>query len=416
MARSKAGHCRLSATIVWSLLVVSACTSVREDRPGDRTAADSFPEHVQGHGLVLAQSLLRTSPLFHDEQRLIVNQSGYKAGPVGRIAVVYDLSQNLDYTQSGGLGVAFVHLDQQSQSTTPFVNQGYSCLVLHEENSAWKWQLIHMSSVETDNDAHNTCAATKGVNGNWNPAYTITDPSGGEPSPVARWDWDPKSGKPYLGIRCGKAWCEIGQDGLKSSGGDYLKGRFDEQFITVETVAGSDAVPILARIERTGNTPQPNDYVHAATITLTVRNYTNSMAISAHLNDQRFEAALNNVAKNWNAPAKWLQVDAPNVQIAYCIRLASNGDHRMKYAPLSASGNPCSNANHKELRLEFKAHPSEIEQARQVHTLTNLESVRMRMRMPTGVPLTTRWGETSNIGLQGWIECGGCCKPVALIQ
>jgi hypothetical protein len=35
---------------------------------------------------------------------------------------------------------------------------------------------------------------------------------------VARWDWDPKHKRQYLGIKCGAAWCEVGDRRFKSSG------------------------------------------------------------------------------------------------------------------------------------------------------------------------------------------------------
>lgn len=32
--------------------------------------------------------------------------------------------------------------------------------------------------------------------------------------PVARWDWDPKNGIQYVGIKCGAQWCEVGSNGF----------------------------------------------------------------------------------------------------------------------------------------------------------------------------------------------------------
>jgi hypothetical protein len=35
--------------------------------------------------------------------------------------------------------------------------------------------------------------------------------------PVARWDWDPVHHQYYIGIKCGAAWCEVGQSGFTAS-------------------------------------------------------------------------------------------------------------------------------------------------------------------------------------------------------
>ena len=44
--------------------------------------------------------------------------------------------------------------------------------------------------------------------------------------PVARWDWDSLAARPYIGIACGRAWCEVGDSALTSSE-TYLEGSTD---------------------------------------------------------------------------------------------------------------------------------------------------------------------------------------------
>jgi hypothetical protein len=57
--------------------------------------------------------------------------------------------------------------------------------------------------------------------------------------PVARWDWDEKNGRNYIGVKCGGAWCEIGPPGLVRStpkknpfNRDLIKGYYDEQYLS----------------------------------------------------------------------------------------------------------------------------------------------------------------------------------------
>jgi hypothetical protein len=58
--------------------------------------------------------------------------------------------------------------------------------------------------------------------------------------PVARWDWDEKNGRNYIGVKCGAdSWCEIGPPGFARSAPkknplnqDLIKGYYDEQYLS----------------------------------------------------------------------------------------------------------------------------------------------------------------------------------------
>ncbi len=107
----------------------------------------------------------------------------------------------------------------------------------------------------------------------WNECFSggdpLTSPNGKELSiirrtggafddypPVARWDWDPKNGKQYIGIKCGAAWCEIGADGFAppepfqpAAGSETgaarvtrIKGWYDEQALAIKVGSGP-AIP-----------------------------------------------------------------------------------------------------------------------------------------------------------------------------
>src|SRR5206468_1154732 len=102
---------------------------------------------------------------------------------------------------------------------------------------------------------------------------------------VARWDWDAVHRQQYIGIKCGAAWCEIGDSGFVPSPGVTspptfdpvpgvtvspeaikrtwrVKGWYDEQLVPVETETGSSQPsnvmatfipsPALGRIEFQG--------------------------------------------------------------------------------------------------------------------------------------------------------------------
>ncbi len=70
--------------------------------------------------------------------------------------------------------------------------------------------------------------------------------------PVARWDWDRVHKKQYIGIKCGTAWCEVGDigftpgPGFSDPGGlsqklrrtRLIKGWYDQQFLATVSAAG----------------------------------------------------------------------------------------------------------------------------------------------------------------------------------
>lgn len=68
---------------------------------------------------------------------------------------------------------------------------------------------------------------------------------------VARWDWDEASKQQYIGIKCGRAWCEIGDPGFTPSSPyavgstgaesqvERIKGWYDEQYLAVKNEAGA---------------------------------------------------------------------------------------------------------------------------------------------------------------------------------
>jgi hypothetical protein len=106
--------------------------------------------------------------------------------------------------------------------------------------------------------------------------------------PVARWDWDATNGKQYIGIKCGGAWCEIGDRGLVPStpipvrGTEpraerrvkQIKGWYDQQYLADDRAN----LPVPSGITGTiipdtllGHLNQPGDFgrfIHAADVVL----------------------------------------------------------------------------------------------------------------------------------------------------
>lgn len=56
--------------------------------------------------------------------------------------------------------------------------------------------------------------------------------------PVARWDWDQKTSRQYIGIRCGPRWCEIGPQGFLRSDTHLFPGLGDPKERRVFAVKG----------------------------------------------------------------------------------------------------------------------------------------------------------------------------------
>lgn len=75
--------------------------------------------------------------------------------------------------------------------------------------------------------------------------------------PVARWDYDTTTGQYYIGIKCGRAWCEVGAPGFTPSATRAydptgtpeenrvlrVKGWYDQQVLAVDAAASAEVVP-----------------------------------------------------------------------------------------------------------------------------------------------------------------------------
>jgi hypothetical protein len=82
---------------------------------------------------------------------------------------------------------------------------------------------------------------------NFTPVGSYADPE--DYPDVARWDWDATNDGQYIGIKCGAAWCEVGEKGFTPSlpmpGVDEAK----SQYTRVLAIKGWHDRQMLARLE-----------------------------------------------------------------------------------------------------------------------------------------------------------------------
>lgn len=176
---------------------------------------------------------------FHDCQPLPtsidtmeVANSSY--GPVAKLWAVQDLAtydeQAFETAPEPGLPVAVITMEDPGG--------GYRTLGIVEEE-----QCVYLRGIGKEWTATVApCAApgeipdTQGA-----PLKVVADQQAGiAPSdypPVARWGWDHEGNLPYMGVRCGAAWCDIGPADFEPSR-DLCEGRAkgycDEQILAVE--------------------------------------------------------------------------------------------------------------------------------------------------------------------------------------
>lgn len=93
------------------------------------------------------------------------------------------------------------------------IRAGFSCLYLWNPPS-WRAKMVPSSSGDCRPPVN---PAT--VNGTVLEVRVASNPQYGAADypPVARWDWDARRSKQYIGIMCGAAWCEIGDGGFVPS-------------------------------------------------------------------------------------------------------------------------------------------------------------------------------------------------------
>lgn len=208
-------------------------------------------------------------PEFNDCQRFILVRGGARRYTNGLFAIfahpqLDSLEERLETVASCPLGcpeaqrasvltsaepAAFIYADRSYPELS--IAAGSNCLFLYRNGSRWRARMVPIFS----NDS-NTC--TVGVDPSDGVGYELLVRDATAPGlmlkddypPVARWDWDFNAKEHYIGIKCGAAWCEVGNlDGFEQSKAHpeaaefplnrfsrrsvEIKGWYDEQYLAV---------------------------------------------------------------------------------------------------------------------------------------------------------------------------------------
>ncbi len=169
-------------------------------------------------------------PEFHDCQRFVEGASFgalYAIFASFRLGVLLDdleAADSLAHTHNRAYGLVPTATIYSYGGDYPSlgIKPGFNCLFVFRVNNAWRAKMVPLGESDPDCgnsriDAFTATGTTLLVRStsNTSTSYSVTDP---DYPPVARWDWDPKGLRHYVGIKCGPAWCEVGSPAFTSSG------------------------------------------------------------------------------------------------------------------------------------------------------------------------------------------------------
>ena len=92
-----------------------------------------------------------------------------------------------------------------------------NCLYLFRRNQQWEARMVAMGNVNVSCPRSSRTALPAGRDLRVITTAAAEFRSESDYPPVARWDWDATNEVQYIGIKCGAAWCEIGQQSLVPS-------------------------------------------------------------------------------------------------------------------------------------------------------------------------------------------------------
>jgi hypothetical protein len=155
-------------------------------------------------------------PEYHDCQRFI---EGGEYGAVYAVFAAFRLD-TVTKASNRALPVATIYTPDGAYGALG-IEPGFNCLVLTQDGEEWKASMIPLGQGKANSDC------TIDLSGHRSTQLKATRQSipaefnfGPEDfPPVARWDWDSVHSRQYVGIRCGGAWCEVGEDGFVPSFG-----------------------------------------------------------------------------------------------------------------------------------------------------------------------------------------------------
>ena len=140
-------------------------------------------------------------------------------------------------TEAVGVPVAIVWSDKLPYPDLG-IEPGYNCLYMYDP-PAWKAKMVPVGDQkDCSPDVNVNPTQVTGTNLAVRRSM-VAGLNNGDYPPVARWDAD-SAGRYFIGIKCLAAWCEVGNEILKSPGysGDRTRtvpGWYDEQYLAVST-------------------------------------------------------------------------------------------------------------------------------------------------------------------------------------
>jgi hypothetical protein len=164
-------------------------------------------------------------PEFHDCQRLIEGRTHgalvaiWASDRIDSLVPLLDSIHQATRLPSMGVAVAQIFNFSAEDYRPLLIRPEFSCLYLN--GSAGQWE-ARMVGVGADADRCQSPFNFADDVGRGLMVRPLSLPSGLQPKdipPVARWDWDSKGRRNYIGIKCGSEWCEIGPRGFQSSTG-----------------------------------------------------------------------------------------------------------------------------------------------------------------------------------------------------
>ncbi|MGH7658751.1 MAG: hypothetical protein ACREL6_11000, partial [Gemmatimonadales bacterium] len=258
--------------VLLALLLLGWCGATRGPGPLDQSQRRECPHDWGERKLVSGSSLvgpIADIPEFHDCQRFIVEGVGEKLRYDSLFAIFASfkldtLGQALDSAEEGqgkiALGGALIYTIGGRYPALGIKDE-YTCLYLFHDPADSHWRAVTVPDptaecVRMDPDV----LAGAGKELEVRPITWKEFTANEDYPPVARWDWDSVHREQYIGIKCGLAWCEVGDSGFVSSPSyrvdpsepyklrrtHMIKGWYDEQLLA-EPGPGGNARPTKTR-------------------------------------------------------------------------------------------------------------------------------------------------------------------------
>lgn len=234
-------------------------------------------------------------PEFHDCQRLIVRESGrprydslyavFAAEDLNTLVVRLDSLYGRPREPSApglatqAIGLPAAEIMSLGGVYEPLgIEPGFNCLYFFRDSTEWHENRPRLKAkMHPVGPNEKDCAEPVNVLPLRGKVLVVREdaPAGfldDDYPPAARWDWDSLNVEQYIGIKCGAAWCEVGDSGFVSSPTHdrpdlprqqrrvyRIKGWYDEQVLARRTGNGTQPYGDFARII-------PDPFLDAATL------------------------------------------------------------------------------------------------------------------------------------------------------